>query len=198
LSNETITILLSVIAVGIALVSLFRTRKFNTIQLELQKIQADLAEKLIEQLIEDEIRSGQPIFAIRKLICRGLGDQDSLNYTVKVEISVDNTGEEYLEGQSLIIGTWHGGRFLGSPGVSTEHRDLRDHDPILGKHIIILKPDSKLESCKVLISYTDNKGSKRIQEFSIFPEGPDGCLPSEVHFELKKTLKIVPNTLWAI
>jgi hypothetical protein len=198
LSNETITILLSIIAVVIALASLYRTRKFNEIQLELQKIQAGLAEKQLEQLIEDDVRSGQPIFAIRSLICRGMGDQDSPNYTVKVEISVDNTGEEYLEGQSLIIGAWHGGRFLGSPGVSAEHRDLRDHDPILGKHIIILKPDSNLESCKILISYTDNKGSKRIQEFSIFPEGPKGCLPFEVHFELKKILKMVPSTLWKI
>lgn len=198
MSNENITILVAIIAVIIAFLSLCRTRKFNEIQLGLQEIQTDLAEKNLEQLIEADVISGQPIFAIRRLICRGIGGQDSPNYIVKVEISVGNTGEEYLEGQSLIIGAWYDGRFLGSPGVSVEHRDRRDHDPILGEHIIILKPDSNLESCKVLISYTDNKGSKRIQEFSIFPEGPKSCLPSEVHFELKKILKIAPNTLWKI
>ena len=199
MSNETVTILLSICALGIAFISLYRTRKFNESYLEIQKIQADLAEKQLESLIEDGVRSGQPIFAIRQLSCRGMNNQNSPNYIVEIEISVSNTGEKYLEGQHLIIGSWYDGRFLGNPGVNMSHRDPRNHERVLGKHVITLKPDSNLELCKILIAYTDNKGFKRLQEFSIFPEGSKGwCLPRHVHFELKKIIQIIPNGLWGI
>jgi hypothetical protein len=198
LENEAITILISILATLIAFVSLYRTRKYNEIQIELQKIQAQLAEKQLEQLIEDEDRSGQPIFAIRRQNLWGIGDKDSPDYSVKVEISIDNTGEGYLEGQFVVIGAWREGIFLLSTGVSMEHRDPREHDPILGNHVVCLRHDSDVEFCKIHIMYIDNKGFKRFQEFSIFPEGSKGCLPFEVDFEYKKIYKIVPGAMWHI
>lgn len=196
LDTEVIAILVSLLSVMIAFLSLYRTRKNSEIQAKLQDIQTQIAEKQLDQLIEEEDLSGQPVFAIRTLSLSGLGDKDSPEFTVYISLSIDNTGENYLEGQFVVIGAWNQRRFLLSQGVSLEYRDPRDNDPILGKHVIKLKPGAHLELCKIHIMYIDNKGFKRIQEFSIFPEGPRGILPDEVFFEFKKIHKIVPNSLW--
>lgn len=98
--QESITALLSILAVIASLVSLVRTRKYNDLQLELESISAQLAEKQLSKMLESEEREGQPIFAIRKLDIVGLGDPDSPDYRVYIKFSIDNSGADYYRSGS--------------------------------------------------------------------------------------------------
>jgi hypothetical protein len=196
---EMLTIFVSIVALFISALSLYRTRKNNEIHLELNKIHAKLAEKQISRMEESEVKEGQPNFAIWVTRKAGHGDSKTPDFRIRVTFSVENTGESYLEPQSLGLVCLRDGVFLSSVivGASLEPIDIRDRDPILGDHILVLKPDSKLEECKLHIRYIDKNGDEKIQEFKVFPSGRAGIVPDNVIFEHSKTYKIKASGLWS-
>ena len=196
---ELITVSISLLAVLVAFVSLYRTRKTSEIQIELEKINAKLAEKQLERILEGEDREDQPIFSIRVMSMIGLGNRDTPDYTVKIKVQVDNTGVSYLAGKHIVLVTITDGKFLSCPGAHFDHLDPREHDPILGEREIIIKSSSKLTECKLHIIYIDKFGNERIQEYSVFPEGSKvNPLPRKIYFKYEKIYQVVPSTLWTM
>lgn len=195
---EFLSAIISLIAVAIAFLSLYRTRKNSEIHIELEKIHAKLSEKQLERILEDEDREGQPVFAIRVVRISGTGDTGTPNYTVKIKVQVDNTGEGYLEGKHIYLTTIKDGTFANCSGAYFDHLDPREHDPILGERDIVIKPDSKIAESKLHIIYIDNLGNSRIQQYAVFPEGPKGPLPYTIHFNYEKSYQIAPSILWTI
>ena len=84
----------------------------------------------------------------------------------------------------------------GYSGAQLEHIDIRERDPILGKHTLLIKLDSAPQDCQILVQYVDRYGSDMFQEFDIHLEGHSGDLPSRVILKYKKTWRIGVSTPW--
>jgi len=192
---EFFTVCVSLVAIVISFVSLIRTRETSNKQIELEKISAKLAEKQLTKIEETEEREGQPIFVVRATNIVG-ADPEQTGYKVKVTIFVENTGQDYLEPKGLDLVSLKDGIWKHCPKASLDYIDIREHDLILGEHSMTLNPGCNLHNCVILISYVDNVGMERIQEYEIFPEGSLAELPFRVFFTYKKTYRLVPSVLW--
>lgn len=191
---ETLSTFAAVAAIVVSLVSLMRTRKISQIQIDLARINSDLAKKQLDKISESEEREGQPIFVIRTTRIIGIG-YDNPDYRINVTIHIENTGCEFIESRFLSLVTLRDGLWQLCKNASLKRDDI--NRPLLGEHSLVLKPDSQLYECKILISYLDRLGEEKMQEFEIFPEGnPNEKIPSCIFFKYKKTYKIIPYQLW--
>lgn len=192
---ELLSVSIATVAVLIAFVSLVRTRKTSQMQIELERISAKLAEKQLAKLEEKEEREGQPIFVVRATNITGFVSEQA-GYRAKVSILVENTGSSYLEPIHITLVSLRDGVWKLCPNASLDHIDIREHDRVLGEREITLKPGCQLEDCTIHITYIDNVGVERIQEFEIFPEGGTDKFPFKIFFTFKKIYRIVPSELW--
>jgi hypothetical protein len=128
----------------------------------------------------------------------GNGDFETLDYKVKITINITNIGSAYLESKILFLAIIKNGLYVAPPNVNLEHIDIRERDPIEGERVIIVSPSSDLTDSKLVISYLERKGNEKLQQFSIFPAGPPGYLPSTVKFTLEKILDVKYISIWKI
>lgn len=195
---EAVSVVTALLAVVISLVSLIRTRKYEGMQLALEKIQADLAAKQLEQLVAEEDLEGQPRFAVRVTSIGGFGDPQTPQFQVQIRIRIDNTGDSYLEPQYVSLATRPNKLYLQPQNAYLEPVDVGESDAILGDHTLIVRSGADLSTCKLLISYIDNAGLKRIQVFDLAAEGAKGeCVPYSLHFTYREIHHMMANPEYA-
>ncbi|MCB1790336.1 MAG: hypothetical protein KDJ24_08555 [Gammaproteobacteria bacterium] len=192
---EFLTLLISIIAVVISYVSLVRTRATSEVQIELERISAELAKKQLARIEENEDREGQPIFIVRftNVIAFTLGSE----VVSEVTIFVHNTGESFLELAHVSLAFSEDGIWKQCPHAFLKQKAFGDKDRVLGEQKITLKPGCDLRNCTLQIRYVDTAGWDRIQEFEIFPEGgfPGDVgvtTPINFYFIFRKIYRIVP------
>lgn len=195
-----VTTLISILAVIISFISLYRSRKYNEISLRLQEIDSQLSEKQLAKILEKETIEDQPTFVVTTSSISGTGNYDSPDYKVKIKINISSVGVNYSKAKHVSLVTLKDAMFKSSvvSGVYSEHIDIRERDPIIGEFVIVVKPDSNLSACKLHISYLDCKGVEKIQQFSIFPSGPRGPVPMSIRFTLEKIFQMKDTLLWKL
>lgn len=199
--------LIALVAVVLIFVTLIRERKYKNISekylalsTKFERANAKLAEKQLSKIIDEEALEGQPRFAIQTMNIGGYGEFGSENYYVEITISIENTCNEYLKAKNVSLVSLEDGMFKSGvvKGAYIRHIDIRERDPIIGKHVIVINPDSNLIACELHISYLDNTGAEKFQSFSVFPEGPPGPVPHQVYFKLETIYNKGPSLLWEI
>jgi len=199
--------LIALLAVILGFITLIRERKYKKISekymalsAKFEGANAKLAEKQLSKIIDEEALEGQPKFAIQTKSTGGYGELGSKDYFVKITIDIENTGNEYLKSKRVSLVSLQDGVFKSEvvKGVHMEHIDIRERDPVLGEHVIVLKPDSILNDCELHIYYVDDTGADIFQSFSVFPEGPPGPVPHKVYFKLETIYNMKPSLLWRI
>jgi len=195
-----VTLLISILAVFVSLVSLYRSRKYNEISLRIQEINSQLSEKQLAIILENEAVEDQPIFVVKTISIFGNGNYESPDYKVKIKIDISNEGTDYSKANGVTLVTLKDGIFKSSvvSGVYKEPIDISERDSIIGEFVIVVKPNSNLSECKLHISYFDCKGIERTQQFSIFPSGPSGPLPVSIRFTLEKVFQMKDTLLWKL
>lgn len=197
-SYELLTTLVAILALVISAVSLFRTRKTAEMQIELARVSSKLAEKQLERLIVDEPLEGQPVFAIRVTAIGGVGDYPSPQYEVRIRIKIDNTGPKYLQPSGVQLVTLDGGIYKLPHQAEVEFKGGPDRDEIEREHVIRIRPGADLLACSLHVSYIDNTGKDKIQEFRVIPEGGFDSLPSAVFFQFSRVITMVPGSTWSL
>ncbi len=194
---EILTLIVSLLALLVALISLNRSSNFNQKILTQQNSSSVLAEKQLSNLEEEELLGKQPTFAIQTIGISGMGDSNSPEYRVKVKFKLIHSGQNYLNLDYVAVIALRDNLFkLGV--VAGVYLDYGEQLPVLGDHTVYVKPESQLFDCRIHIVYSDVEGVGMIQEFGIFPEGPPGLIPMTVRFERQKIYKVKPNlaALW--
>jgi len=191
--HEIWSIVIAAAALVVSLISIYRTRKNEQIQLALTQINTSLAQKQLDRIEEEEESGGQPVFAILAEGAEGIGDFESPDYLVKINFKVYRSGEEYLRAQGIRIVTVVGGVFNACYNPYLEFVDVRKGDPILSSRTLIIMPNSNIHACRLHISYIDKEGWERFQQFKLYADGPVKHLPMSVKFVFDKTYRIVPR-----
>ena len=197
---EMVATLISILAVIISFVSLYRSRKYNEMSLRLQEIDSQLSQKQLDRISEQESVEDQPLFLVQTKSIHGLGGYQSPDYVVKIEFEITHLRIDYPKAKSVSLVSLKEGVFKSSvvSGVYLEHIDIRQRDPVIGEFVIVVKPDSNLSECKLHISYVDCSGVERIQQYSIFPSGPRGPVPFSARFTLEKIYQMKDTLLWRL